>query len=195
MALKGSYTTADALDWQEMLSLVHRLYRDGDYRMSLLIAVQSMWGLRIGDVLKLRWNQILNTEELNLVEGKTGKRRIIRMNTNLQRHIRDCYNALNLPDSSQPIFLSRQNTVYSREWVNMRLKTYKVKYHLHIKNFSTHSCRKAFGKHLLETGGANAERRLILLNSIYNHSSLEVTRRYCGIKQSEIGDVYTSLDF
>lgn len=195
MALKGSYTTADALDWQEMISLVHRLYRDGDYRMSLLIAVQSMWGLRIGDVLKLRWYQILNVEELNLIEGKTGKRRIIKMNPNLQKHIQDCYNALNSPDSSQPIFLSRQNTVYSREWVNMRLKTYKVKYHLHIKNFSTHSCRKCFGKHCLETGGANAERRLILLNQIFSHSSLDITRRYLGIKQSEIGDVYTSLDF
>ena len=195
MALKGSYTTADALDWQEMISLVHRLYRDGDYRMSLLIAIQSMWGLRIGDVLKLRWYQILNVEELNLIEEKTGKRRIIKMNPNLQKHIQDCYNALNSPDSSQHVFMSRQNTVYSREWVNMRLKTYKVKYHLHIKNYSTHSHRKAFGKHFLETGGANAERRMILLNSIYNHSTLEVTRRYLGIKQSEIGDVYTSLDF
>ena len=125
MALKGSYTTADALDWQEMISLVHRLYRDGDYRMSLLIAIQSMWGLRIGDVLKLRWCQILNVEELNLIEEKTGKRRIIKMNPNLQKHIQDCYKALNSPDSSQYVFMSRQNTIYSREWVNMRLKTYK----------------------------------------------------------------------
>ena len=87
MALKGSYTTADALDWQEMLSLVHRLYRDGDYRMSLLISVQCMWGLRIGDVLKLHWNQILNVDELNLLEEKTGKRRIIRMNSVILRGI------------------------------------------------------------------------------------------------------------
>ena len=35
MALKGQITTADALQWEEMISLVHRLYRDGDYRLSL----------------------------------------------------------------------------------------------------------------------------------------------------------------
>ncbi len=195
MALKGSYTTADALEWNEMLTLVHRLYRDGDYRMSLLIAIQCMWGLRIGDVLRLQWNQILNVDELNLVEEKTGKRRIIRMNTNLQKHIQNCYNALGSPDISQPVFWSRQNSVYSREWVNAKLKTYKVKYHLHIKNYSSHSHRKCFGKHVVEMAGANAEKALIKLSSIFSHSSCEVTRRYLGMKQEEISEVYTSLEF
>lgn len=195
MALKGSYTTADALDWNEMLTLVHRLYRDGDYRMSLLIAIQCMWGLRIGDVLRLKWNQILNVDELNLTEEKTGKRRIIRMNTNLQKHIQNCYNALGSPDISQPVFWSRQNTVYSREWVNAKLKTYKVKYHLHIKNYSSHSHRKCFGRHVVEMAGANAEKALIKLSSIFSHSSCEVTRRYLGMKQEEISEVYTSLEF
>lgn len=195
MALKGSYTTADALDWNEMISLVHRLYRDGDYRMSLLIAVQCMWGLRIGDVLKLKWHQILNVDELNLIEEKTGKRRIITMNANLQKHIQDCYTSLNSPDSSQPVFLSRQNTIYSREWVNMRLKEYKVKYHLHIKHYSTHSHRKAFGLHVMSVSGVHAEQSLILLSSVYGHSSTKITRSYIGLKNEQIQNLYTSLDF
>ena len=60
MALKGQYTTAEPLKWEEMINLVHRLYRDCDYRMSLLIATQCMWGLRIGDELRLRWSDILD---------------------------------------------------------------------------------------------------------------------------------------
>lgn len=195
MALKGSYTTADALDWQEMLSLVHRLYRDGDYRMSLLISVQCMWGLRIGDVLKLHWNQILNVDELNLLEEKTGKRRIIRMNANLQKHIQDCYTAVGSPVMNQPVFLSRQHTVYSREWVNTKLKQYKIKYHLHIKNYSTHSHRKCFGRHVVDMAGSNAEKALIKLSQIFSHSSCEITRKYLGLKQEEIGEVYMSLEF
>ena len=195
MALKGSYTTADALVWDEMISLVHRTFRDSDYRMSLLIALQSMWGLRVGDVLKLHWNQILGQQQIILTEQKTGKRRIITMNINLQQHIQHCYDALNSPDVNQPVFLSRQNTVYSREWVNLKLRQYKVKYHLHIRNYTSHSHRKTFGRHVLEMAGPNSEIALIKLSEIFSHSSTAITRRYLGLKAEEIGEVYTSLNF
>lgn len=195
MALKGSYTTSDALPWDEMISLVHRLFRDKQYRMSLLIATQCMWGLRIGDELKLHWNQILGVDELNLLEEKTGKRRIIKMNEALQKHIQDCYKALGSPDPSKPVFLSRQNTVYSREWVNTKLHQYKVKYRLSIKNYTSHSHRKCFGRHVVEMAGTNSEMALIKLSSIFSHSSVQITRTYLGMKAEEIGEVYESLDF
>ena len=111
MALKGQYTTAEALKWEEMISLVHRLYRDGDYRMSLLIATQCMWGLRIGDELKLRWEDIIHKEEIVIIEQKTGKRRAIRVNKDLKKHIEDCYKALGSPASNEPIFLRRLGTI------------------------------------------------------------------------------------
>ena len=195
MALKGSFTTADALNWDEMISLVHRTFRDKDYRMSLLIAIQSMWGLRVGDVLKLHWNQILTTDQIILCEQKTGKRRIIAMNQNLQKHINACYDALNRPDVNQPVFLSRQGSIYSREWVNHKLRQYKVKYHLHIKNYTSHSHRKTFGRHVLEMAGPNSEIALIKLSEIFSHSSTSITRRYLGLKSEEISEVYTSLEF
>ena len=195
MALKGQYTTADALKWEEMISLVHRLYRDGDYRMSLLIATQCMWGLRIGDELRLRWSDILDKEEIVIIEQKTGKRRTIRVNKDLKKHIEDCYKALGSPASNEPIFLSRLGTIYSREWVNMRLKEYKIKYKLNIKSYSSHSHRKTFGRHIVERAGADAERALIKLSEIFSHSSCEIPRRYLGLKAEEIGEVYESLDF
>ena len=195
MALKGQYTTADALKWEEMISLVHRLYRDGDYRMSLLIATQCMWGLRIGDELRLRWSDILDKEEIVIIEQKTGKRRTIRVNKDLKKHIEDCYKALGSPASNEPIFLSRLGTIYSREWVNMRLKEYKIKYKLNIKSYSSHSHRKTFGRHIVERAGADAEKALIKLSEIFSHSNCEITRRYLGLKAEEIGEVYESLDF
>lgn len=195
MALKGQYTTADALKWEEMINLVHRLYRDGDYRMSLLIATQCMWGLRIGDELKLTWNDILSKDEIVVIEQKTGRRRAIRVNKDLKKHIEDCYRALGSPEQSEPIFLSRLGTTYSREWVNMRLKEYKVKYRLTIKSYSSHSHRKTFGRHIVEKAGVYAERALIKLSEIFSHSSCEITRRYLGLKAEEIGELYESLEF
>ena len=33
------YQTSDYMEWDVMLSLIRKLYRDGNYRMSLLIAL------------------------------------------------------------------------------------------------------------------------------------------------------------
>lgn len=195
MALKGQYTTAEALKWDEMISMVHKLFRDGDYRMSLLIATQCMWGLRIGDELRLKWSDILNKDEIIITEQKTRKRRAIRVNKDLKKHIENCYKALRSPEQNNPIFLSRLGTIYSREWVNMRLKEFKIKYRLSIKSYSSHSHRKTFGRHIVERAGADAEKALIKLSEIFSHSSCEITRKYLGLKAEEIGEVYESLDF
>ena len=37
MSLKGTRTTADYIEWNTMLTLIRRLYKDGDYTMSLFI--------------------------------------------------------------------------------------------------------------------------------------------------------------
>lgn len=195
MALKGQITTADALQWEEMISLVHRLYRDGDYRMSLLVSTQCMWGLRIGDELRLKWEDILDKDDIIIAEQKTGKRRIIRLNVQLKKHIEDCYMALNSPKQTEYIFISRLGRVWSREWVNMRLKDFKKKYRLSIKHYSSHSHRKTFGRHIVERAGVDAEKALIKLSEIFSHSSCEITRKYLGLKAEEIGEVYENLDF
>lgn len=93
------------------------------------------------------------------------------MNTNLQQHIQNCYDALNRPDANQPVLLSRQNNIFSREWVNMKLRT------LHIMNFTSPSHRKTIGRHVVELAGADAERALIKLSEIFSHSRKVITRR------------------
>ena len=91
MSLKYSSTTADYLQWSEAMNLIRKLARDSNYKMSLLIALGCFTGLRISDILALRWNQILDAEEFTIIEIKTGKQRTIRINMQLQQHIRDCY--------------------------------------------------------------------------------------------------------
>lgn len=74
MSKKFSNTTADYLDWNEMLNLVRKLFNDKKYKMSLFIAIGSFWGLRVSDILTLRWEQILNIEELSIKEKKKPER-------------------------------------------------------------------------------------------------------------------------
>lgn len=107
MSLKYSNTTADFLEWDEAMNLIRKLYKDGNYNMSLLIALGCFFGLRIGDILSLRWNQILNTSEFTIIEKKTGKKRTIRINPQLQRHISEIWTiSLQKNDRTRLLMLS-----------------------------------------------------------------------------------------
>ena len=64
MSLKYSTTTADYLVWSDAMNLIRKLVKDGNYKMSLLMAIGCFTGLRISDILALRWNQILNVDSL-----------------------------------------------------------------------------------------------------------------------------------
>ena len=195
MSAKHSFTTADYIPWHTMLSLVRRLYKDGNYRMSLLIACGSFFGLRISDLLTLTWEQILG-ESFSLNEKKTGKHREIKVNAGVREHIRECYDALGIKDAKEKCFLNKFGGVISIQRVNVVLKEIKVKYGLvGVKHFSTHSLRKTFGRKVVEMAGENSEMALIKLAELFNHSNTAITRRYLGLRQQELREVYDSLDF
>lgn len=79
--------------------------------------------------------------------------------------------------------------------VNRHLKRIKTVYQLKAKNVSTHSLRKTFGRRVVDMTGADAEMALIKLSEIFNHASPMVTRRYLGLRQEELGEVYDNLSF
>ena len=196
MSVKNSYTTADYLPWDTTMSLIRKLYNDGDYRFSLLIGCGSFFGLRISDLLTLTWDMLLEQETFMLIEHKTGKRRIIKINKGFQKHIRDCYNALGIKDKQQHCFLSNKGSVYSVQRINAHFKEIKAKYGLKIKNFSTHSMRKIFGRKVIEScPPEEVGMQVLRLQTIFNHSSSQITRRYLGFQMEEIAGVYDALDF
>ena len=138
---------------------------------------------------------LLDGDSFMLYEQKTGKRRIIKINKGFQKHIKDCYDALGKPDKEQPCFLSNKGSVYSIQRINAHFKEIKAKYGLKIKNFSTHTMRKTFGRKVVDAAGPNAEAALIRLSELFNHSSVQVTRRYLGLRQEELSEVYDALEF
>lgn len=195
MSIKHSNTTSDYLEWDTMLYLVHRLYRDENYRISLLIGCGCFFGLRISDLKTLRWEQLLDGNSFELLEKKTGKRRIVRINPGFQKHIKDCYKRLGSPEKDEPVFLSREHKVYSTQRINVIFKEVKKRYGIKINHFSTHSLRKTFGRKVVDSAGNDSEMALIKLSEIFNHSSPAITRRYLGLRQEEIGEVYDGLEF
>lgn len=197
MSLKHSYTTADYLPWSDAMNLVRKLYNDGDYRMSLLLGCGFFFGLRISDLLTLSWAQILRQESFTINEHKTGKHREIRINKGFQRHIEDCHSAMKIQDDSKPCFRNRYGGVITIQMINRDLKAIKFKYHLKVGNFSTHTLRKTWGRQIWERENAEGrgEMALLKLSEIMNHSAPSITRRYIGLRQQELGEVYDSLCF
>lgn len=149
MSLKNSYVTSDYMEWDSMLSLVRKLYRDKEYRLSLLIACGSFFGLRISDILSLTWSMLLDDERFTIIEKKTGKRREIKINSNFQKHIMDCYTALGVVDKHEKCFLSRKKTVYSTQRINVLFKSIKSKYGLKIEHFPLTVCERHLEGELL----------------------------------------------
>lgn len=195
MSLKYSTTTADYMQWNEMTNLVRRLSKDRDYKMSLLIAVGCFWGLRISDILSLRWDMILYVDEFTIQEKKTGKMRTIRINPQLKRHITECYERIQPVSIKSPILVSQKGTTFSIQRINVLLKEIKAKYKLRIQNFSCHSLRKTFGRQVYNQNSENAELALVKLMELFNHSSVAITKRYLGLRQEEILQAYDALSF
>lgn len=194
MSVKNSNTTADYLEWDCAMNLIRKLYRDGDYTMSLFIGCGCFFGLRCSDLRTLTW-AMLNQDTFTLIEQKTGKKRTIKINPNFAKHISDCKTALKVKDDNDYCFISQKSSVISIQRINVRLKEIKFKYRINIEHFSTHSLRKTFGRRVVEMAGENAEMALIKLSELYNHSSVAISRKYLGLRKEQLMECYTMLDF
>ena len=195
MSLKYSTTTADYLVWSDAMNLIRKLAKDGNYKMSLLIALGCFTGLRISDILALTWEQILNTEEFTITEKKTGKRRALRLNPQLHQHIQECHEHIQPFKPTSYILVSQKGTVFTIQRINVILKEIKKKYRLKVKNFSCHSLRKTFGRQVYNMNSKNSELALVKLMELFNHSSVAITKRYLGLRREEILETYDCLTF
>jgi len=188
--MKGQKATADYLDWLAVQNLYQKLERDGQYTFALLIHVGSYTGLRISDLLGLKWEHLLGQDSYVITEGKTGKQRTLYYHMDTKEMVARMENELQ-PDPEDFIFLNRFGQVLSPQFINRKLKDINTQYKLGIK-YSTHSFRKSFGRRIW-SNNSNSEKSLVLLSQIFNHSSTAITRRYLGIREEEIKNVYLSL--
>lgn len=197
MSLVGQKTKSDYIEWNQLQLLTQQLERDKDYKFCLLITVGMMTGLRISDILSLHWNELLNREHLEITEKKTKKYRKILINPQLRETIGRISGKIKPHDPNGFIFMNRWNTKpISSQFVNWKLKELVRKYGVvkesSVKGVKSHSLRKSFGRRVWENN-EKSERGLILLNEIFNHSSIKMTVTYLGIREREIFDVYQNL--
>jgi integrase len=194
MAQKKVKTECSGLEWSQFLVLVDRLKKDKNYRFLLFVGIGCYCGLRCGDILSLRWKDIVDKAEIEIREKKTGKSRTITINQSLIEIINHCFEVqgrveVNLEDF---VFCNRIGNKLSIQYINRQLHKLLPKYLIRAKNYSSHILRKTFGKRCYEMHGKSPE-SLVLLSQIFGHSSISITRSYIGISQEKIQNVYISL--
>lgn len=193
--IKGLLTTADYLPYEEYLRLLHCLHHDRFYKWEVYCKISFCTAFRVSDVRSTHWKDILGKNEFIKIEQKTQKARLVKINDEIRNDIQQMYQLLGRPDPEQSVIWNpRTGESYSREHINRILKYFLWKYKLNIKRFSTHSFRKTFGRYVYESLGRTSD-ALVRLSQILNHKNIETTRRYIGLDQDDIDEVFESLSF
>lgn len=187
MSKKNSNTTSDYLEFDTTLNKSLKILKnEKNYKIGFLVIVGINAGLRIGDLRMLKFEDIEKTT-LTIVEKKTKKKRTIQFNDNVLKAF-DVFKE-RCKAKEGYLFLSNRKTILSPQYINKAIKFVLGRSNL---NISTHSLRKTFGRRVWDNN-QQTDTALIYLSEIFNHSSIAVTRRYLGIRQEQLKDIYMNL--
>ena len=210
---KTARTTETApLKWQEAQTLLKCLKADGRHETRLLFALGFYTGLRISDILRLTWGDVLGKKEIVLQEKKTGKVRRMQVNPDLKEIIDEAALAIcpapdwrkkqaggvNVGhiDPAAHIFTSKKGPAIGQPLTvvgaNLRIKQTLAEYGIKTQNASSHCLRKTFARRVYEANH-QSEAALILLSQILNHDGPATTRRYIGLTAEVVAEAYLNL--
>ncbi len=190
MAKKNQRTTCSAIEWPQFIYLLERLKRKQDFRLLMIMAMGGFLGLRVSDIRKRKWSELLNKDKVEITEGKTGKTRFITINPTFKELIDFAYNNLHVPPDKY-IICNKKGAPLTIQHINRMLHAVFDEYNIKGPT-SSHSLRKTFGKRIY-TLNQKSEASLIILSKIFNHSTTAITRAYLGITEEEISDIYLQM--
>lgn len=171
------------------------LYGKESRRDYLLFVMGINVGLRIGDLLQLRIEDVVdeNTSKIKssvqVREQKTGKMREFTINKAATAAIQEYLDSLGSRNPKAFLFKSRKGdgpltTRSAHKLIKTTLRELGIK-----GNYGTHSLRKTFGYHRYINNV-----KLETLQRMFNHSSPATTLRYIGITREVIIDAYNSVN-
>ena len=175
-------------------------YLDGkkNKRDLMLFAVGISVGLRAGDLLSLKWKDILDDDgniinSVSIIEEKTDKKREFELNNTAKKGIQAYLDSINDDiNIDDYVFKSQKGGALTVESTHKIIKTTLKE--LNIKgNYGTHSLRKTWAYHMY-INNSNNPMMLPYLQQMLNHSSQAVTLKYIGITKEVIKDFYNSVN-
>lgn len=165
-----------------------------DKRNHLLAKFQLNTGLRISDVVKVRYDDIFTEKgqfkQYFLVkEQKTDKSKKIKLNDALKKELKSYIKEYRLSGNDY-LFWSRIGDEYITTTQAYRILKTAAKA-VNIENFGTHSLRKSWGYWTYKASKYN----IGLIMDMFNHASPSITLRYIGIDQDQKDELYSMVQF
>lgn len=182
----------------------------GRYRDNMLFIVGINFGLRVSDLLTLRFSHIIDEQfrfktTFPILERKTKNTRKVRKNRyiTINDAVVDAVTLYleNTPDVRLSDFMFRgtsnrcgkdNNKALTRKSADRIMKEVGEALGLDI-HIATHTLRKTFAYHQMVVSG-NDPRKLLLLQKMFGHSTSAQTLDYIGITGEEIEDAYLKLN-
>ena len=171
------------------------LYEKRNLRNYTMVCLGINSALRISDMLSLTWGDVYHFADgrfrshISISERKTGKDRRIALNKSMRKAL-DLYRK-SLPEVTEEMFIFPGR---GGKKPLSRCQAYRILRSagraLHFEtDISGHSLRKTFGYHAWKKGIQPA-----VLMDIFNHSSYRITKRYLGIVQDDIDQVFLEIN-
>ena len=171
------------------------------HRNKMMFLIGINLGIRASDLCSLRYSFFINNDgsfkdSYSLQPKKTRKqKKFVKLyfNQTVKKAITDYIQEYPIKDMEEYLFKSRKGKGSIGErtlWDIMN----KAAIEAGIKqNIGSHSLRKTFGRFVWHNA-EDKNKSLIILQTIFNHSSPAVTSRYIGLTDDEVCDVFNSLD-
>lgn len=144
----------------------------------LLFLIGINTGLRVNDIVRLTVDDVKGTDQFQIREGKTNKKRTIHVG--MVRTEIDRFTEGKHPGGY--LFASQKGTGPISTTQAYRILDDAADL-LGRDDIGTHTMRKTFGYHHYKQF-----KDVAILQEIFNHAAPSITRRYIGIRQDEIND-------
>ena len=183
-----------------MQKLVKYFEKNGQTRNCAMVTLGFATALRITDELSLTWGDVYDfgnkhfLTHFEISERKTGKPKQVKIN----RYVREILKKLLEEIRARKGSVSAEDYIFSngraKENHISRIQAWRI-----IKkavkdlaiqgNIACHSLRKTFGYYAWKY----LKKSAALIMEIYNHSSFAVTKRYLGITQDDLDELYDEM--
>jgi tyrosine recombinase XerC len=168
----------------KLLDAVNLKHKNGPRDLAILELIYAS-GMRVGEMAKLRADNIdLDSGEV-LVQGKGDKERVVLIGSHSIAAIKKYLDVRkNIAGDEKIFFLGRRGTRLTSRSVERMIRKYARKAGI-SKRVTPHTLRHSFATHLL-SGGAD----LKIVQELLGHSSLSTTQIYTHITKEKLKSIY-----
>lgn len=183
--------TLEYLEIEKLFEAIDLSTAEGQRNRAILEVLYSC-GLRVSELVNLKYSELYFDEGFIQVHGKGNKSRLVPIGTDAQKftllylqHIRSQITPQK--EANDIVFLNRRGGQLSREMIFIIIKNLAIKIGLN-KTISPHTFRHSFATHLIE-GGAD----LRAVQEMLGHESITTTEIYTHLDRAYLSQVITDF--